>query len=116
MIIKSLANLEKTPVDMEGVKNAFRQTPISSADGAPNFSFRVFTLNPEGHTPYHTHPFEHMNYIIDGEGAIVNENGEETPVKKGDFALINPEEKHQYRNKSADKPFVFICAVPKEYE
>jgi len=50
----------------------------------------------------------HMNYIIEGTGALVNENGEEQPLKAGDFALINPDEKHQYRNKG-DKPFKMIC-------
>jgi uncharacterized cupin superfamily protein len=33
----------------------------------------------------------YMNYIIEGEGALVNEEGEETPLKAGDFALVNPE-------------------------
>ena len=37
------------------------------------------------------------------------------PLKAGDFALVNPDEKHQYRNKG-DKPFKMICGVPKEFE
>ena len=57
----------------------------------------------------------HMNYVIEGTGALVNEAGEETPLKAGDFALVNPSEKHQYRNKG-DKPFKLICGVPKEFE
>jgi uncharacterized cupin superfamily protein len=32
-----------------------------------------------------------MNYVIEGEGALVNEKGEEIPLKAGDFALVNPE-------------------------
>ena len=56
-----------------------------------------------------------LNYIIEGQGALVNEAGEETPLKAGDFALVNPDEKHQYRNKG-DKPFKMICGVPKEFE
>jgi len=56
-----------------------------------------------------------MNYVIEGQGALVNEAGEETPLKAGDFALVNPSEKHQYRNKG-DKPFKMICGVPKEFE
>ena len=56
-----------------------------------------------------------MNYIIEGEGALVNEAGEETPLKTGDFALVSSREKHQYRNKG-DKPFKMICGVPKEFE
>lgn len=56
-----------------------------------------------------------MNYNIEGEGAHVNEKGEEQPLKAGDFALVDPDEKHQYRNKG-DKPFKMICGVPKEFE
>jgi len=116
MKVTSLSVVERVKVDMDGVKNAFRQTVISKKDGAPTFSFRVFTLEPGGHTPYHRHPFEHGNYVIEGNGAIVKGTGEELEFKKGDFALILPDEKHQYRNTSADKTFIFICAVPREYE
>ena len=56
-----------------------------------------------------------MNYIIEGQGALVNEAGEKTLLKPGDFALVDPSEKHQYRNKG-DKPFKMICGVPKEFE
>jgi quercetin dioxygenase-like cupin family protein len=57
----------------------------------------------------------HMIYVIEGSGALVNEKGEETPLKAGDFALVNPDEKHQYQNKG-DKPLMLICGVPKEFE
>jgi quercetin dioxygenase-like cupin family protein len=40
----------------------------------------------------------HMTYVIEGQGA-----------------LVNPDEKHQYRNKG-DQPFKMICGVPKEFE
>jgi len=49
----------------------------------------------------------HMNYVIEGSGALVNEAGEETPLKAGDFALVDPSEKHQYRNKG-EQPFKMI--------
>jgi quercetin dioxygenase-like cupin family protein len=111
-----LDQIAKSKMAMEGAKDVYKQLPISKADGTPSFSFRVFTIEPGGHTPYHTHEFEHLNYIIEGQGVLVNEAGEERPVKKGDFALVLPGEKHQYRNASADQPFLMICAVPKEYE
>jgi len=56
-----------------------------------------------------------MTNVIEGSGALVNEAGEEQPFKAGDFALVDPSEKHQYRNKG-DKPFKMICGVPKEFE
>ena len=45
-----------------------------------------------------------MNNIIEGDGALVNDAGEIKELKTGDFALVNPDEKHQYRNKG-EKPF-----------
>ena len=116
MKITSLDNVRKTKAQMEGAEKVYKQVPLSKDDGVPTFSFRVFSIEPNGHSPFHRHPFEHLNYIIEGNGAIVMENGEERIVKKGDFALILPGEKHQYRNKSSSEPMVFICAVPKEYE
>lgn len=116
MVIKSLKNTDKRAVEMEGVKNAFRQVPVGKADGTPNLSFRVFTLEPGGHTPYHTHESEHVNYFISGKGAIQDEKGEMHPISAGDFSLIMPQEKHQYRNTSDTEDLVFICAVMKEYE
>ncbi len=116
MKISNLNNVEKIRANVEGAKDVFKQVPISSRDGSPNFSFRVFTVEPKGHTPFHTHPFEHLNYVIEGHGSLVEEGGEEREVKKGDFVLILPNEKHQYKNRSAKDPFLIICAVPKEYE
>jgi quercetin dioxygenase-like cupin family protein len=116
MKITKLSEIEKEIPKMEGASKVSKQVPVSKRDGAPLFSFRVFTLEPGGHTPYHRHPNEHVNYVIEGNGAIVTESGEERRIEKGDFILILPDEKHQYRNKSTQTPLVFICAVPKEYE
>ncbi len=115
MIIKSLEDVPGTPVEMDGVVGATRQLVMGAADGVPNFSLRVFTLAPGGHTPHHQHVAEHLNYIIAGEGAMIDEDGEAHPVVAGQFAFVPPHQKHQFRN-TGDEPFQFICAVPKEYE
>lgn len=115
MKITTLKEIEKTKVTMEGASNVWKQLPISKNHGSPSFSFRVFTVEQEGHTPYHAHPFEHLNYIISGNGVLVNEDGEHE-IKTGDFALVLPNEMHQYRNKASDAPLVMICAVPSDYE
>ena len=116
MKITSLDKEEKVKMSMEGAKEAYKQIPVSKSDGTPTFSVRVFTIEPGGHTPYHSHAFEHINYVIEGSGVVVSEGREERPVGKGDFILVLPNEVHQYRNKADDRPFVIICAVPKEYE
>jgi quercetin dioxygenase-like cupin family protein len=116
MKITSLDNVQKDRMLMEGAKDTYKQIPIASSDGTPAYSFRVFTIEPGGHTPFHAHPFEHLNYVIGGRGALVATGGEERPVKKGDFALVLPGEEHQYRNTAESEPLIIICAVPKEYE
>jgi quercetin dioxygenase-like cupin family protein len=116
MKISRLDEIEKIKANMEGAKEVYKQVPISKKDDSPHFSFRVFTIEPKGHTPFHKHPFEHLNYIIEGQGCLVDESGKEHEVKKGDFVLVLPDEKHQYQNRSPKAPFIMICAVPKEYE
>ena len=116
MKIISLNNAPKNVVNMDGAKGAWKQIPLSADDQAPVYAYRVFTLEVDGFTPYHRHPYEHMNYVIAGEGVLVNEAGEEQALKTGDFALVLPNEKHQYRNKSTEKDFVMICGVPKEFQ
>lgn len=111
-----LEDREKLKVTMDGARNVVRQVPISKNDGSPNFSFRVFTIGPDGNTPYHTHPFEHLNYVISGQGVLVDVEGKTREIGTGEFALVLPDEKHQYRNTSKTEPLVVICAVPVEYE
>jgi quercetin dioxygenase-like cupin family protein len=114
--ITNLTELEKTKMTMEGARDTWKQIPVSKADGTPSFSLRVFTIEPGGHTPYHTHSFEHVNYVIEGTGAVVTGVGKEREINKGDFLLVLPNEEHQYRNRAEDRPLVIICGVPKEYE
>lgn len=116
MKIISLDKVERKEVKMEGAKGAWKQLPLGTPDGTPLYSLRVFTVEPGGNTPYHSHPYEHMNYVIEGEGVLVDEAGNKHSLKAGDFALVKPDEKHQYRNASPDKYFRMICGVPKEFE
>ena len=101
---------------MEGAKDVWKQIPVAKADGTPSFSLRVFTIEPGGHTPFHKHGFEHINYVIEGTGALVSEGGKEQPITKGQFILVLPNEFHQYRNGANEGNLVVICGVPKEYE
>ena len=114
MKIIPLNKAEMVKVNMDGAHKAWKQMPLSQQDGVPVYSYRVFTVEPGGYTPYHQHPYEHMNYIIEGDGALVNEAGEMQELKTGDFAMVDPDEKHQYRKLTADKPLKMILskAVP----
>ncbi|HPF69568.1 MAG TPA: cupin domain-containing protein [Candidatus Krumholzibacteria bacterium] len=116
MIIRRLDDVQKTSVTMDGVQGVAKQLVIGSADGVPNFSFRVFTVEPGGHSPHHRHDgIEHVNYVISGRGALVDGEGALHPIAAGEFAFVAPGDVHQFRN-TGDEPFVFICAVPRSYE
>lgn len=115
MLVKDLSRVEKKPLDMTGAQGVIKQVPLSRDDGAPTFSFRVFTIEPGGHTPLHSHQCEHMNYVIEGQGLLVAKDREHA-IEKGNFAMVLPDEIHQFKNTSASEPLVIICAVPKECE
>ena len=115
MYVIGLDEVQQTIAAMEDAKGVHKQIPLSTKEGVPAFSFRVFTIEPGGHTPFHRHKFEHMNYVISGEGILAAENREHA-LKQGDFALILAGEKHQFKNSSDKQDLRIICAVPREYE
>jgi quercetin dioxygenase-like cupin family protein len=115
MYVTRLDKVEKTILGTEGAEGVYKQVPLSRKDGVPTFSFRVFTIEPGGHTPFHQHKFEHMNYVISGEGVLAAEDREHQ-LREGDFALILPGEQHQFKNSSENQKLLIICAVPREYE
>jgi quercetin dioxygenase-like cupin family protein len=115
MYITKLNKVEKTISTLEGAKGVYKHIPLSRENGVPTFSFRVFTIEPGGYTPFHQHEFEHMNYVINGEGILVSEDREHE-LREGDFALILAGEKHQFKNSSQNQNLLIICGVPREYE
>ena len=50
MYMAGLHKVEKTTSTLEGAKGVYKQIPLSKKDGVPTFSFRVFTIEPGGHT------------------------------------------------------------------
>src|SRR5439155_1617949 len=62
---------------------------ITGLDGAPNFSLRVFDVQPGVSTPFHTHEHEHEVFILEGRGTVRTE-GSQTPFKPGDSVFIAP--------------------------
>ena len=83
---------------------------ITKEMGAENFAMRLFEMKPEGHSPLHSHPWEHEVFILEGEGVVVSAKGERK-IKAGDVIFVPPNEKHQFRNNS-DKTLKFLCLVP----
>lgn len=114
MMVKKSEEVEKTLVVKEGVKDVWIRWLIGKDSQAPNFYLRQFEIEPGGHTPFHAHPWEHEVYILDGQGQL-NTGTNPIPIKKGDFALVSPGEKHQFEN-TGDTRLTFLCIIPREGE
>ncbi len=80
------------------------------AEGAPNFAMRVFEIQPESATHYHTHPWEHEVFVVSGRGVVRGANTER-PLGEGDTVLVLPDEPHCFAN-TGDDVFRVICVVP----
>jgi len=84
---------------------------VSEKEGWQDHVMRVVEVNKDGYTPKHSHPWPHINYVIEGEGSLMI-NGVEHPLKAGSYAFVPDNALHQFRN-VGDSMFKFICIVPK---
>jgi len=111
MIVEHQQDVEVQQVEMEGAKDVTIQWLIDEKRGAPNFAMRRFVVGPGGHTPLHEHAWEHEVYVLDGEGALVDEDGGEHTLEPHCFGYVPAGETHQFRNTGSDD-FVFLCMIP----
>jgi quercetin dioxygenase-like cupin family protein len=114
MKVVHYTDVDLQDVNVEGARSAKIRKVLTANDGAPNFTMRIFELGKDGCTPFHSHSWEHEIYVVEGKGALVTESGEEIELIPGKAALIKPDEKHQFKNKSTET-FKFMCLVPNEY-
>jgi len=110
MIVKKYNEVERCVVTEEGAKNTSIRWLIGKDSPAPNFYLRQLELEPGGHTPYHSHPWEHEIFVLEGIGSL-NTKSETNPLEKGMFALVMPGEEHQFENTSVTT-FKFLCLIP----
>jgi len=87
-----------------------RRVLISAKDGAPNFTMRLFHVEPGGYTFHHSHDFEHEIFVVEGEGeAITAEDSK--PFKTGYAVFVEPNEVHQLKNTGKTR-MSLLCLVP----
>ncbi len=88
----------------------FRPLIAKNVD-APNFYLRIFDVSPGGHTPEHSHPWEHELFVVKGHGKIVLESGKEI-IREGDALLVEADERHMFVNDSKSL-LRLVCVVPR---
>ncbi|MEX0937088.1 MAG: cupin domain-containing protein [Pirellulales bacterium] len=110
MKVQNSQDVPSKPVEMEGASDCTVRWLLSESDGAPTFAMRQFELSPGGHTPRHSHPYEHEVYVLEGSG-VVTEGDSEHPLKAGDVVLVSPDDVHQFRN-TGPTPLKMLCLIP----
>lgn len=102
--------IEAAAVEMEGAVNCRMRCLIGPDDAAPSFSMRQFEVAPGGHTPKHTHAYEHEVFVLEGSGVVL-EGTREHPLVAGSAVYVPPNQLHQFRNTGAG-PLRFLCLIP----
>jgi len=83
---------------------------IGPDDGADKFHMRRFRVLPGGHTPHHTHDWEHEVYILSGKGELETPEGPR-PFETGSVVFVPAGIKHQFKN-TGDDELEFLCLIP----
>jgi len=105
-----ISEVKALEVREEGAEKAWIRWLISRDDGAPNFSMRLFEIDPGGRTPLHSHPWEHEVFILEGMCKLVV--GEDERIIGPGYAIyVPPNLKHSFINVGEEK-LRFICLIP----
>ena len=112
MRIKEYADIKPTLFDNGPAQGVAARVVIGKADGADNFWKRVFDIAPGGHTPEHSHDWEHEMFVHSGVGEVYG-NGQWNSVKYGNVLFIPRNEEHQIRN-AVEEPltiYKMFCSI-----
>lgn len=94
----------------DAVRGVTGRVMIGAADGAENFCMRVFTIEPGGFSPRHSHDWEHEIFFHQGQGAVWDGSGW-TVVGPGVSVFIPGGAEHQVKN-AGHETLVFVCLIP----
>ncbi len=100
--------------DGKDVVGVTKRLLLGPQEGAPTFAVRLFSVAPGGHTPAHTHPYEHGVIVLRGRGEVLAKHGA-SPVGPGTVVFVRPGEFHGFRNLGQEN-LEFLCIVPVEVE
>lgn len=107
-----IRNIDREPmqrVEMAGAEGASMAIMVGRADGAPNFALRSFRVEAGGHTPKHSHDYEHEVYVVAGGGTALL-HGKERAIGPGDVIYVEADSEHQFR--AGDEGLRFLCVIP----
>ncbi len=112
MWIKPYHQVDEKRIELPDAQSVTMRVLIGPDQDVPTCVMRHFTVEPGGHTPRHTHPYEHEIFFLGGTGQVFYE-GETVPVAADTCAYVAPDAEHQIRT-TGTEPLTFLCIVPKE--
>lgn len=110
-MVKHENEVEVVAVTMEGGSNIKKQTLANPRDGYNGF-MRMFIIGETGNTPFHSHDWYHLNYVVEGEGVVTIDN-KVHHISKGSVAYIPGGVKHGFKN-TGKGDLRFLCLIPIE--
>lgn len=111
-MVGNVKDLIAKVVSHPSAQDASMKVLVSPEEGWEGYVMRVVSVEVDGFTPKHSHPWPHINYMLEGEGVLLID-GVEHPVCKGSYAYVPAMKVHQFRNAGTTE-FQFICIVPEE--
>jgi quercetin dioxygenase-like cupin family protein len=117
MLIRKAEQVSAQAMQIPGAENVTMRVMVGRGDGAPTFAMRLFEVGSGGHTPKHSHNYEHEVVILEGSGQVLGGIHGATirPVQAGDVVFVPANEVHQFRNTSPG-PLKFMCMVPTHFD
>ena len=112
MYVISHEEREEKDVDANGVEKTTVRWLIGRRSGAKTYAMRLFTMQPGGIIPLHTHPEEHEIYVLEGRAKLLSNDGDDRIAKGGDVVFIPSDLPHGYDNTESIESFKFICVIP----
>jgi quercetin dioxygenase-like cupin family protein len=110
MKINPYTQAQATHFASEAAKGIAARVVIGKSVAANNFCMRVFEIAPGGHTPKHSHDWEHEMFIHAGEGEVYG-NERWNPIASGTVVFMPGNEEHQLRN-TGKELLVVVCVIP----
>lgn len=104
--------LHAKPIEVTGVgsKGVIKRVVAGPNMGTPSFVMRIFTIEKDGYTPHHAHPYEHGIVVLKGNGKVLLDD-REYEIGSGSVITIPPNVPHQIVNGS-DSELAIVCVVP----
>ena len=103
-------NVPDSAVQMDGAVGCRMRCLVGPEDEAPSFSMRHFEVAAGGHTPKHSHAYEHEVFVLEGSGVVL-EGDREHAIRPGSVVFVPPNQVHQFRN-TGTGALKFLCLIP----